>query len=290
MIMSYTRLDIGADRIATLWLDAPEKRVNTLSREMWRELSTAIDQVAQAKPIALIIATNKPNTFIVGADLFEIRDMSDEVLDDYIRTGQRILARLGSLPFPTIAAINGDCLGGGLELAMACGVRICADDPKIRIGLPETKLGLCPAWGGTVRMQKIVGLEQAIMMTALGETIDPQRAGHIGLVDQIVPADRLLDAARAIPKPEPRKHSDMVPKRILVWAEEKVRSELRGEKSVAPLRVVQVIRDGMLKPDDSSGFDAERKAMLELHRSPSSQKLMQAFFDRHNAPMQHSTA
>jgi 3-hydroxyacyl-CoA dehydrogenase/enoyl-CoA hydratase/3-hydroxybutyryl-CoA epimerase len=288
--MSHTRLDIGADRIATLWLDAPEKRVNTLSKQMWSDLSSAIDQVVQAQPIALIITSNKPNTFVVGADLFEMREMSDEVLDDYIRTGQRILARIEALTIPTIAAINGDCLGGGLELAMACGVRICADDPKIRIGLPETNLGLCPAWGGTVRMQKIIGLEKAIMMTAKGETIDPQRAHHIGLVDQIVPADQLLSAARAVPSPKPRTHSDIVPKRILLWAEEKVRSDLTGDNAIAPLRVLQVIRDGMLKPDDNSGFEAERKAMLELRRFPSSQKMLQAFFDRHSAPMQHATA
>jgi 3-hydroxyacyl-CoA dehydrogenase/enoyl-CoA hydratase/3-hydroxybutyryl-CoA epimerase len=283
------RLEIGADRIATLWLDAPDKRVNTLSREMWSELSTAIDQVAQDKPIALIVTSNKPNTFVVGADLFEMRDMSDEVLDDYIRTGQRILTRLEFLPMPTIAAINGDCLGGGLELAMACQVRICADNPKIRIGLPETKLGICPAWGGTVRMQKIVGLEQAIMITAMGETIDPQCAQHIGLVDQIVPADQLLAAARALPTPKPPKHSDMVPKRILVWAEEKVRSEVSGDNAVAPLRVIQVIRDGMLVPGEK-GYEEERKAMLDLRRSPSSRKLMQTFFDRHAAPAHHATA
>ena len=155
--MPNTRLEFGTDRIATLWLDTPAKRVNTLSRQMWSELSAAIDNVAQAQPIALIITSNKPNNFIAGADLFEIREMSDEALEDYILTGQRILQRLESLTTKTIAAINGDCLGGGLELAMACRVRIAADDPKIRIGLPETKLGLMPGWGGTVRHAKARG-------------------------------------------------------------------------------------------------------------------------------------
>jgi enoyl-CoA hydratase/carnithine racemase len=127
------------------------------------------------------------------------------------------------------------------------------------------------------------------MITAMGETIDPQCAQHIGLVDQIVPADQLLAAARALPTPKPPKHSDMVPKRILVWAEEKVRSEVSGDNAVAPLRVIQVIRDGMLVPGEK-GYEEERKAMLDLRRSPSSRKLMQTFFDRHAAPAHHATA
>lgn len=287
--MTNMRLDIGADRIATLWLDAPEKRVNTLSRQTWNDLATAVEQVRQDNLAGLIIASNKPGTFVVGADLFELRDMSDEALDDYIRSGQEILNRLEALHIRTIAAINGDCLGGGLELAMACQVRICADDPKIRIGLPEAKLGLCPAWGGTVRMQKIVGLEESIIRTCLGETMDPQKAHHIGLVDQVVPADQLLATARTLPAQHPRKYSDIVPKRILLWAEEKILGSVSGDDAIAPMRILKVIRDGMMIPG-ASGQDAERRAIIDLRHSPSSQKRMQAFFDRHPAPMQHATA
>src|SRR3954468_14145398 len=164
--MSLARLDMDSDRVATLWLDVEEKRVNTLSRRMWAELSACIELVARNSATTLVITSAKSGTFIVGADLFELRDMSGLELDEYILRGQRILQRLESLTIPTIAAINGDCLGGGLEVALACKSRIAVDDPKIRIGLPEAKLGLLPGWGGTLRLRKLVGLEQALPMIA----------------------------------------------------------------------------------------------------------------------------
>src|SRR5215471_8563690 len=108
--MLSARLEFDSQRIATLWMDAPGKRVNTLSRQMWADLSEAIDMVEREKPIGLIITSAKPGTFCVGADLYEMRGMSDQEFDQYIRTGQEILKRIENLPMPTIAAINGDCL------------------------------------------------------------------------------------------------------------------------------------------------------------------------------------
>src|SRR3954469_13369978 len=127
----------GTGRVAVIWLDSPGKPVNTLSRRMWADLEAAIDEVDRAKPAGVIIASAKPRSFIAGADLFEMRDMSREELDAYLVNGQRILNRLENLPMPTVAAINGDALGGGLEVALACRARVAVDDPKIQIGLPE---------------------------------------------------------------------------------------------------------------------------------------------------------
>src|SRR3954469_12588602 len=110
--MSSARVEIDSDRIATIWLDAPGKRVNTLGRQMWADLSAAIDQIDRDKSRGMIIASAKANSFVVGADLFEIRDMDDAQFEEYIRTGQQILQRIESLGIPSIAAINGDCLGG----------------------------------------------------------------------------------------------------------------------------------------------------------------------------------
>src|SRR3954452_9295432 len=102
--MSLAKLETSPDGIATITLDAEQKRVNSLSRRMWAELSACIEQAGRSNPAALIIASAKPGTFIVGADLFELRDMSDIELDEYLVRGQRILQRLESLPIPTVAA------------------------------------------------------------------------------------------------------------------------------------------------------------------------------------------
>src|SRR5262245_50076712 len=98
--MSSVRVEIDTERIATVWLDAPGKRVNTLSRAMWADLSAAIDQTETERARGVIVASGKRHTFVVGADLFEIRDMSDAQFDEYIRNGQKILKRIDALPIP----------------------------------------------------------------------------------------------------------------------------------------------------------------------------------------------
>jgi 3-hydroxyacyl-CoA dehydrogenase/enoyl-CoA hydratase/3-hydroxybutyryl-CoA epimerase len=283
--MSYARLEVDSENIATLWLDDESKRVNSLSRKMWTELSACIEQVARSGYARLVIASAKPGTFIVGADLFEIRDMSDLELDEYIGRGQRILQRLESVAIPTIAAINGDCLGGGLELALACKACVAVDDMSIRIGLPETKLGLAPGWGGTVRLRKRVGLEQALPMIASGESIDPRAAARIGLVDAIVSPDQLLDAARNHRAAPVRKDNSTDTHRIFAWAEQKIRESKAADELDAPLKVIEIIRDSITRGDDY-GYEAERRAFLQLRRSTAGERLLKVFFDRQAAKKQ----
>src|SRR5262245_31652419 len=122
------RIEKDADNIVTLWLDAAGKSVNTLNRAMWADLDAAVSQLEKEKPAGAIIASAKNRTFIAGADLFEMRDMDRPALEKYLLDGQLILNRLSKLPFPTVAAINGDALGGGLEVALACKSRVAADE------------------------------------------------------------------------------------------------------------------------------------------------------------------
>src|SRR5690348_10310892 len=200
----------GAGPVATIWLDSPGKPVNTLSRRMWADLDAAIAEVERENPAGVIIASAKPRSFIAGADLFEMRDMSREELEDYLANGQRILNRLERLPMPTVAAINGDALGGGLEVALACKYRLAVDDVGT-IGLPETKLGLVPGWGGTQRLPRLIGLKEALGVLIAGKALPPRDAERMGIVDAVVSsADMLMRAAkerlraRARPRVEPK--------------------------------------------------------------------------------------
>src|SRR5262245_41517086 len=132
-MLTCVRYDRDDKGIATLTLDLPGKSVNTLSRQMWADLDTAIAQAEKENPRGVIVSSAKPRTFIAGADLFELREMTDQQLHEYLQNGQRILERLENLPMPTVAAINGDALGGGLEVALACRHRLCADDGSIKL-------------------------------------------------------------------------------------------------------------------------------------------------------------
>jgi 3-hydroxyacyl-CoA dehydrogenase / enoyl-CoA hydratase / 3-hydroxybutyryl-CoA epimerase len=274
--MSHVRVEIDSDRIATLWLDAPGKRVNTLSRAMWADLAGAIEQVKKSNATELIVTSAKPNSFCVGADLYEIGEMRDEEFDQYILTGQKILKGLEDLPIPKVAAINGDCLGGGLELALACDERI-ACDCRQSIGLPETKLGLIPGWGGTVRLPKAIG-SKGIGMIVDAKLVGPNGARIMNLLtscfdncDHFVNA--FLSVRRRLAHLKMRK---LPPKKIELKDLDYVD---QSGLSFAAKKALEVMRESIIA-GDQAGFDAERKAIVELRRTPECREAMQKFFDR----------
>src|SRR5262245_59180351 len=143
-MQSAIRGEIDANRGLTIWLDLPDKSVNTMSIKMWADLDEAVARIEAERPTGVVFASAKPRSFVAGADLFEMRGMDDAHLGRYLEKGQKIYDRIAALPMPTVSAINGDCLGGGFELALACKARVAIDEPHIQIGLPETKLGLVP--------------------------------------------------------------------------------------------------------------------------------------------------
>src|SRR5512141_2843171 len=191
-------LEVDGDRIAWLTFDKPGASANALSRAAMEQLNEWITGVQRASPRGLVIGSAKAG-FVAGADIGEFGQVrSPEEAVPFVRAAHAILSRLETLPFPTVAAINGYCLGGGLELALACRHRVCVDDPKTTLGFPEVMLGIHPGFGGTVRSVQLLGVTTAMDMMLTGKNLRPARALAIGLVDRVVPPDDLRRAAKEL--------------------------------------------------------------------------------------------
>ena len=192
------RLAVEPDGLAILTFDCPGEKANKYSTPVMTELEAVLDGLAKRSDVkALLLVSGKPDIFIAGADVNEIAKASDPAaIANGVRRGQEIFGKLANLPFPTVAAIEGACVGGGCETILAMDWRLASDSKKTQIGLPEIKLGILPAWGGTTRLPRVVGLTAALDVILAGKVIDSKRAQRMGLVDQLVPAPILLDAAK----------------------------------------------------------------------------------------------
>src|SRR5438034_4720117 len=192
------RREIGDDRICLLTFDRPESGANIFDAATLDELNENLDFVENESSLrGLIIASTKKSIFIAGADLRTLlQGARSGEMRAFIAEAQRILNRLAELRIPTVAAIHGACAGGGYEVTLACDYRVASDDPATRIGLPETTLGLIPAWGGCTRLPRLIGAEKAAGVILKGKLYSAQDASKLGLVDAVAPRDRLVDLAR----------------------------------------------------------------------------------------------
>ncbi|MFC1667153.1 3-hydroxyacyl-CoA dehydrogenase NAD-binding domain-containing protein [Candidatus Omnitrophota bacterium] len=194
--MSALNLKIKG-RIAILEFDQPNSKVNVLNTDLMRELSLVIDELSYKSGIAAFIITSKKDRiFIAGADIKEIEHIdSIEEAREKVDTGKEILNRLHNLNLVTVAVINGACLGGGLELALACKYRVASFSDKVKLGLPEVKLGILPGWGGTQRLPRLIGLTRGLTMILSGKIISGENALKYGLVDRLFSDATLVDDA-----------------------------------------------------------------------------------------------
>src|SRR5437899_2753835 len=192
------RSEIDDDHICLLTFDRPDSGANIFDAATLNELNERVDLIEHDGSVrGLIIASAKNSIFIAGADLKTLlKQAQTGEMRDFIAHGQRILNRIAVLKIPTVAAIHGACAGGGYEITLACDHRIATDDPATRIGLPETTLGLIPAWGGCTRLPRLIGAEKAADVILKGKLYSAQEALKLGLVDEISPRDQLLDRAR----------------------------------------------------------------------------------------------
>ena len=188
-----------ADTQAQLTLDVAGQSANTLSREVLAELEQILAELAPQYLRGLILRSAKPGGFIAGADVREFEKITDALqATELARTAQRVFTRLAALPFPSVALIHGYCLGGGLELALACTYRVVREDAATRLGLPEVRLGIHPGFAGTLRLPALIGDLPALDLMLSGRSVSAREARRWGLVDEVVPERHLLHAAQAL--------------------------------------------------------------------------------------------
>jgi 3-hydroxyacyl-CoA dehydrogenase / enoyl-CoA hydratase / 3-hydroxybutyryl-CoA epimerase len=249
--MRHWTLTRDAGGIATLTFDKAGSAVNTLSADAMAEFAEALDVLDAAPPKALVIRSGKANGFIAGADIDEFR--AAKTPEDglaIVRRGFELFERFAHVAYPTLALIKGFCLGGGLELALACRYRVAVDDPSTRLGLPEVMLGIVPGWGGIKRLPRLVGAPAALDMLLTGRTVDARRAQKLGLVDEAVPARiaentvagviRTLPPPRRLPFALELTLNPLARRIIAASAAKKVAARARPEHYPAPYTILEL--------------------------------------------------
>ncbi|MGE5174556.1 MAG: 3-hydroxyacyl-CoA dehydrogenase NAD-binding domain-containing protein [Betaproteobacteria bacterium] len=294
--MSAFTYEVNKDSIAIVTFDLPHEKVNKLTVAVMEELDRLLDELAGKKEIrALVFRSGKEGNFIVGADIAEIRNVTEAADgESFARRGQAVFARLEALPFPTVAAIHGPCMGGGLELALACDYRIMSNDQKTALAFPEVKLGIIPGFGGTQRLPRLVGLTDALDMILSGKSVYAKKAKKIGLSDEVTYKEILTDRAvvmakNAIGKSRPKGIRTKQPfvltfglnnplTRLLMYriAERNVLKETRGNYP-APLAALDSVRYG-LRHSREEGYAHEAKLLGSLVPTEVSKNLISVFY------------
>lgn len=286
-------LEVGSDRLATLTFDSPDHKVNVFTRAALTELESVIQDLARRQDVdVLVLLSGKPGSFIAGADLEEIARVTDPTeAEAGSRIGHRLFSAWESLPFPTVAAIRGVCLGGGTEISLASTWRVASDSSATRIGLPEVRLGILPGWGGSTRLPRLIGIAEALDLILTGKTVAGRKALKLGLIDALIPDARFLDHVRDFAREKAgRKRKDeggldikemlleknpLGRKVLFDQARKKTLQESRGHYP-APLRAIEVVRIG-IEDGPRAGFDAEARALGELVTSRISKNLVHVF-------------
>jgi 3-hydroxyacyl-CoA dehydrogenase / enoyl-CoA hydratase / 3-hydroxybutyryl-CoA epimerase len=271
MTRSIIQREIGDDHVCLLTFDRPDSGANIFDAATLHELSEHVDVIErETSLLGLIITSAKKSIFIAGADLKTLlKQAQTGELRAFIADGQRIFNRIAALKIPTVAAIHGACAGGGYEITLTCDSRVASDDPATRIGLPETTLGLIPAWGGSTRLPRLIGAERAAEVILKGKLYSAPEALKLGLVDEVVSREQLLEAARRRLKAGKR------PLPEVVRLEKKI--EIPEDRESATVRALGVIATGAASPIDES-LRLELDAIVDLGNTESTRNLIRNFF------------
>jgi 3-hydroxyacyl-CoA dehydrogenase / enoyl-CoA hydratase / 3-hydroxybutyryl-CoA epimerase len=283
---THWRLVTDADGVAWLALDKAGASTNSLSREVMEELAAILGDLTRAPPKALIVTSAKRG-FIAGADIKEFVGIrTPDQAYELIRGGQEVLDQLAGLACPTVAAINGFALGGGLEVALACRYRVLVDDSSATLGFPEVQLGVHPGFGGTVRAVQLAGPIAAMDLMLTGRTIRPRQALAMGLVDRLAPVAQLDATAKQLALAPPPVGEPKLAHRLLnlgvvrpVLAGQmrsKVARRARPEHYPAPYAMISLWQRYGGK--GKRAYEAEARSMAELLCTPTSRNLVRVFF------------
>lgn len=305
----YFKFKKNPDGIAELIFDNAEERINKLSADLMSEFNVLLDQLQNEKNIkVLIIKSTKKDIFFVGADIHEIAAIkSIEEASEKSGNGQDILIKLENLPYPTVCFIDGACVGGGLELALACTYRVVSDNKKTQLGLPEVTLGFIPGFGGTKRLPKLVGLRQGISMIASGKSVDAKKAFKIKLADAIYPASNFnsyadsfvkkvlsVNGKKELEQKRRRKFSERIiesnplTRMILYSVAKKDILKKTGGHYPSPLVAVSVIKK-TYKRSMKFTMKRENEAFAKLAVSPISKKMVSLFLTGDSLKKEYKT-
>ncbi|WP_115718264.1 fatty acid oxidation complex subunit alpha FadJ [Gallaecimonas mangrovi] len=284
-------LERREDGIGIIRMDVPGETMNTLKAAFADEIRAILEDVRHDPAIkGLVLTSGKEGSFIAGADigmLDQCETSSDAA--ELAKAGHAICAEIAELKIPVIAAIHGPCLGGGLELAMACHGRVVSDWEKTALGLPEVQLGLLPGSGGTQRLPRLVGIQKALDMMLTGKQLRPKQALKAGLVDDVVPKSVLLEVAAALAQKGKPSHNakkslkdklledNGVGRNVVFDQAHKTVMRKTGGHYPAPLKILECVRVGMTDGMDA-GLTLEAKSFGELVKTPQSKQLRGLFF------------
>lgn len=298
-------LSIDEQNIAWLAIDVPGEKMNTLQAAFAEEMESIFTQLAekQSSLKGLIVHSLKPDNFIAGADVRMLDACTSAAEAQALaEKGQQMFQQLADLPYPVVAAIHGPCLGGGLELALACDYRVCTDSDKTRLGLPEVQLGLLPGSGGTQRLPRLIGLLPSLDLILTGKQLRAKKAKKLGVTDAVVPKTVLLDVAKSFVEKHTGKsktkrkastkeklmaNTGLGRKVIFEQAAKKTRAKTRGNYPAADA-ILEVIRFG-LENGFEKGQKKEAERFGELVMTPESKALRSIFFATTEMKKEHGS-
>lgn len=293
----HLRLERDPRGVATVTFDVQGSPVNVFNDAVFRDLHRAIEQLERDPPRAVIFRSAKASGFMAGADVHHIRRIETEgEVRTVLAAGHELLDRVEKLPCPTVAAIHGPCLGGGLEFALACRFRVARDDAQTKIGLPEVMLGLVPGWGGTQRLPRVVGLRQALRMILEGAPLSASKAAKVGLIDLAAPPDdfdaavnRFVEerlAGRSVRRPTRGLLGTFLEGtqlgRAVVFLTARKRIAKRARDYPALPAALRAIEAGF-RNAGAAGFAAERDEFARVVFTPTARNLIDVFLQRERA-------
>lgn len=285
---SYKHWHLRHDVQGILWLtlDRADSQTNSLNHVVMEEFNEILDGLSDASLSGLVIHSAKKNGFIAGMDIQEfsrVKDANQAV--ELARVAQKLLDKLASQPMPTIALIHGFCLGGGLELALACDYRIAADEENTRLGLPEVMLGIHPGWGGTVRLPRLIGVTAAMDLMLTGRSVSAKTAKKLGLVDAAVPERQLNNAVHYFIKNKPAHRKPAYWQQCLASVflrpvigtvlRKKLRAKVDPEQYPAPYAMVEAWLENGAKGEKA--FVAEAHSIGKLWGTETAKNLVRVY-------------